>query len=289
VQTQLILKAQEHALLDYNRTLEEKIEARSEELKQAMQHLMQSEKLASLGGMVAGITHELNTPMSNVRLAAEGMATKVRELAERVDQGKLTRTAMDDFLAYCKKTCELIDRASDRSASLLQSFKQVAVDQTSERRYRFDLREIVEHTVQMLEPTLRMTSHEVLIDIPAGIMLDSYPGPLEQIVTNLITNSIAHAFPGRSHGVMRVDAMQDSGRLELTYSDNGIGIPDDIKPRIFDPFFTTKAGKGGSGLGMYTVFNLAKGIFGGSITIGDAPGGGARFTLLLALVPEPHP
>jgi signal transduction histidine kinase len=281
VRTHLKLKLQADALEQANQTLEIRIAERSAELKHAMEHLMHTEKLASLGSMVAGITHELATPLSNLRLAAASLADSVQKLTTDLSSGVLTRTGMDKFVAFCRDTTALIDRASERSEALLLSFKQVSVDQTSERRFQFDLREIVEHTLHALGPTLKTTPFEVVIDIPQRIMLDSYPGPIEQIITNLISNSLAHAFPERAAGRMFICAQVDGEQLEIIYSDDGIGIPHPIRLRIFDPFFTTKAGRGGSGLGMYTVYKLVTGLFGGSIHADERVGGGASFTLYL--------
>jgi C4-dicarboxylate-specific signal transduction histidine kinase len=268
-------------LAQANGSLEARVEARTQELAKAMDHLVQTEKMATLGGMVAGITHELNTPLSNVRLAAAGLAAQVQELSQAMLEGRITRSAMDGFIAYSKETTALIDRASERSSALIAGFKQVAVDQSSDRRRRFQLLEIAQHTVQSLGPTLKATPFKVVLDIPAGLELDSFPGPIEQIVTNLITNSLAHAFADRSHGSMLFQARSQGSDLELVYGDDGAGFDSDVELRIFDPFFTTKVGQGGSGLGMYTIYNLVTGLFGGRILVEGRPGTGARFTMLL--------
>lgn len=274
-------------LAEANTLLEQRVQERTQELAQAMSHLAQNEKMAVLGGMVAGITHEINTPLGNVRLAAAGLAAEVTRLAEEMQGGRITRTSMDKFIAYSKATTSLIDRASERSASLIASFKQVAVDQVSERRYRFDLRKIVEHTVQTLGPTLKSTPFIIDIHIPPGIEMDAWPGPIEQIISNLVNNSLLHAFAGREHGAMSVSARQLGMDVEIEYGDDGVGMREDVLNHIFDPFFTTKAGKGGSGLGMYTVYNLVNGLFGGRISIEGRPGLGARFTLYLPNVCVP--
>jgi signal transduction histidine kinase len=281
VKTHLKLKFQADALEQVNQTLELRIEARTNELKQAMEHVVQTEKLASLGSMVAGITHELASPMSNIRLAGAGLAAQLEQLNHEIQDGKLTRSGLDRFLLSCDDTLALIERASARAETLLLSFKQVSVDQTSERRCRFDLREIVEHTVHTLGPTLKTTPYQVGIDIPPGIMMDSHPGALEQIVTNLITNSLAHAFGARGHGRMLICAQVQDDVVDIVYSDDGIGIPEAMRRRIFDPFYTTKAGQGGSGLGLYTIYNLVTGLFGGSIGVTSQADGGACFTLRL--------
>ncbi len=268
-------------LAQANSTLEDRVNARTAELGKAMEQLVQTEKMATLGGMVAGITHELNTPLSNVRLAAAGLAEQVKELSQAMLEGRVTRSAMDQFIAYSQETTALIDRASQRSEALIAGFKQVAVDQASERKRRFLLREIVDNTVQSLAPSLKTKPFNVVIEVDPSLELDSYPGPIEQIVTNLITNSLAHAFAKRSAGQMLVQARAINNDVELVYSDDGIGIDNEVEMRIFDPFFTTKAGQGGSGLGLYTIYNLVTGLFGGSITVEGRPGVGARFTMLL--------
>ena len=268
-------------LAQANSTLEERVNARTAELGRAMEQLVQTEKMAALGGMVAGITHELNTPLSNVRLAAAGLAEQVKELSQAMLEGRITRSEMDQFIAYSQETTALIDRASERSEALIASFKQIAVDQASERRRRFNLREVVHSTVQSLGPSLKAKPFNVVIEVDPRLELDSYPGPIEQIVTNLITNSLAHAFANRSAGQMLVQARAVGKDVELVYSDDGIGIDSEVEKRIFDPFFTTKAGQGGSGLGLYTIYNLVTGLFGGSIVVEGRPGVGARFAMLL--------
>jgi signal transduction histidine kinase len=281
VKTHLKLKFQADALEQINQTLELRIAERSNELKQAMEHLMQTEKLASLGSMVAGITHELASPLSNMSLSASSLVAHLKKLSQDIADGKLTRSNLEKFLHASDETLNLIERAAERAQTLLLSFKQVSVDQTSERRCRFDLHEIVAQTVRALGPTLKGRPYKVDIDIPPGIMLDSHPGALEQIITNLINNSLAHAFAGRDAGHMFICAQAQDGMLDIVYSDDGIGIPPVIRRRIFDPFFTTKAGKGGSGLGLYTIYNLVTGLFGGTIGVTSQADGGACFTLRL--------
>ncbi len=281
VRTHLKLKFQADALEQVNQTLEARIAERSAELKHAMGHLLQTEKLASLGSMVAGITHELATPLGNMRLAAASLSEYVQKLSADMKAGRMTRSGMEKFMTFCRDTTDLIDRSSQRSEALMLSFKQVSVDQTSERRCIFDLRQIVEHTIHALGPTLKTTPFKLIMEIPEGILLDSYPGPLEQIITNLVNNSLIHAFPEREEGCMVVCAQLQGDMLEIVYSDDGVGIPEAVRLCIFDPFFTTKAGAGGSGLGMYTVYKLVTGLLGGTIEVGATVtgGAGASFTL----------
>jgi signal transduction histidine kinase len=281
VRTHLKLKFQAETLELINQTLESRIAERSAELKTAMGHLLQTEKLASLGSMVAGITHELATPLSNMRLAATSLTEYVHKVKTDIKGGALTRSGLERFITFCSDTTDLIDRSARRSEALLLSFKQVSVDQTSERRCHFDLRKIVEHTVHVLGPTLKTTPYKLITEIPPEIILNSFPGAIEQIITNLVNNSLAHAFPERTEGCMIIYAQLAGDLLAIVYTDDGIGIPAPIGLRIFDPFFTTKAGRGGSGLGMYTVYQLVTGLLGGTIEVGADGGCGAVFTIRL--------
>jgi signal transduction histidine kinase len=173
---------------------------------------------------------------------------------------------------------------------LIGNFKQVAVDQTSMRRRSFDLRQALDEVLSTLQPKLKHTRHRLEVDVERGIVLDSFPGPLAQIVTNLVTNSLMHAFEGIEAGVIRIEAAPTGDdRIALSYADNGAGIPEALVKRVFDPFFTTKLGGGGSGLGLYIVFNLVTGVLGGTIALSSSLGQGARFDMLLPRVAPQTP
>jgi signal transduction histidine kinase len=166
----------------------------------------------------------------------------------------------------------------------VSSFKQVAVDQTSINRRKFKLGETIGEILLTLGPTLRKTVHKVECHIPADISMDSYPGPLGQIVTNLINNALVHAFEGRPPGIIELHAtMLDNDHVQLIVHDNGVGIPAMHLPKVFDPFFTTKLGRGGSGLGLNIVYNLVNNTLGGTIRVESVPGEGASFLLTLPL------
>jgi signal transduction histidine kinase len=260
------------------------LETANNELRRASAQLIQAEKLSALGSLVAGVSHELNTPIGNMRLTASSLSGRVQDFAEAIKSEGMRRSQLYDFIAYCVGATELIDRAAVRSGELIQSFKQVAVDQTSLRRRRFDLKHTIDQTVLTLTPLLKRTNFSLQVDIPDGIEMEGYPGPLEQVLTNFVTNSLAHAFTGRSQGQMLIRARQISeGEIELEYRDDGLGIPADIVARVFDPFFTTKFGHGGSGLGLYTVYNIVSGILGGVIELDGRPGQGARFIVRIPL------
>jgi signal transduction histidine kinase len=178
----------------------------------------------------------------------------------------------------------MLIRNLERAAELIRSFKGVAVDRTSSQRRQFDLAGVIEETLLTLQPTLKPLPYRISHAIPAGIRLDSYPGPLGQILSNLINNAIVHAFAGRDHGQMHLQAsLNGPDRLQLRFSDDGCGIAHEHLKRIFDPFFTTRLGQGGSGLGLNIVYNLATGVLGGSIHAESALGQGSTFILDIPL------
>lgn len=267
-----------HAALERERE-EQKILIRK--LEQAMNQLVQAEKLASLGSLVAGVAHELNTPLGNSLTVASTLQEVIAEFSRQVEARTLTRQALVDFLAQCREAALLVEKNSQRAADLIGNFKQVAVDQTSMRRRRFDLRQSIDEVLCTLRPKLKHTRHELELTVEPGIMMESYPGPIEQIITNLLNNSLQHGFDGITSGAICVSAEAGEDRVVLRYRDNGIGMSEAVAKRVFDPFFTTKLGSGGSGLGLYIVYNLTSAVLGGSISLTTAPGAGVCFELSL--------
>ena len=275
-------KLAEEELARHRDQLEGRVAERTAELRQAMEQLLQAEKLAALGHLVAGMAHELNTPLGNARTVASALGVDVRSFAAAVDAGALRRSQVDTFLTRSREAVELLERNAARAADLIASFKQVAVDQASVRRRRFPLRQTVAEWLVTLQPLLKHTAHRVELDIPADLDMDSYPGPLEQVLTNLIGNSVLHGFAGIDAGVICIRAARrDPDRVQLDYADDGVGIPAPILHRVFEPFFTTQLGKGGSGLGLYIVYNLVTGVLGGTIQGFSDAGKGVRFALTL--------
>jgi signal transduction histidine kinase len=247
-----------------------------------MAQLVQTEKLAALGNLVAGVAHELNTPLGNARVVAGSLGEHLRDFAAAVDSGTLRRSQVGAFLGRTREAVDLLERNTARAADLIGHFKQVAVDQTSARRRRFDLRQTVEELLTTLQPQFKHTAHRVELDIAPGLELDSYPGPLEQVIANLVSNSLTHGFAGVGTGCIQLQTQAvDSTQVVLRYADNGTGIPAAVLNRIFEPFFTTRLGQGGSGLGLYIVYNLVTGVLGGAIQARSQPGQGTVFTLVL--------
>ncbi len=283
------LKAEEaqHIL---NVELEQRVAERTAELsealdtlKQAQSELVQSEKLASLGSMVAGVAHELNTPVGNALMVASTLTDQQQQFEQSLDHG-LSRSALNHFLLSVRDTSDILDRNLRRTADLINSFKQVAVDQTSEQRRHFDLRELVREVLVTMSPSLRKTSHTLLCEISPDIHFDSFPGPLEQVLMNLTNNALRHGFDGRSNGQMRLQAdLLSSEWVRLRFSDDGVGISDKNLQKIFDPFFTTKLGQGGSGLGLSIAYNIVTGMLGGKIEVHSEVGRGSEFVIDLPL------
>lgn len=288
----------EREILRMNSDLEERVRLRTlsleqsnaelaqtlESLERATDELIRSEKMAALGSLVAGVAHELNTPIGNSVLVASTLNDQTRHFRAEVDAGKVMRSSLTRYLDDANAGTALLLRSLHTAHELISGFKQVAVDQTSALRRRFDLAHTVEEVLVTLMPMIRKTPYTLALELESGIQLDSYPGPLGQIITNLIANALAHAFEGRSTGTMKLIAKKlGSTRAEIIFIDDGVGIPDAHRNRVFDPFFTTKFGQGGSGLGLHIVYNLVTAILGGSIDLRSQPGQGTAMVLRLPL------
>lgn len=281
--------------------LEERVNARTAEVRQAhaelqgaMDHLrqtqerlIQTEKLASLGSLVAGVAHELNTPIGNGVLVLSTMADQSRAFKRHMAQG-LTRTQLDQFLGHLDEGIRIALGSLNRAAELVQDFKQMAVDQTSLRRRSFDLKELVSETLTTISVVHKHGPARYAIDIPEGIRMESHPGAISQIVSNLYENALIHAF-GERGGLLTLWARQEGTEVVLKVSDDGVGVAPENLARIFDPFFTTRLGQGGSGLGLSIVFGLVSGLLGGQVEVSSEPGQGTCFSFRLPLTAPPRP
>ncbi|MES2073821.1 MAG: ABC transporter substrate-binding protein [Pseudomonadota bacterium] len=276
-------KESEEKLKMLNEGLESRVEERTRELSHAMEQIVESQKLASLGGMVAGISHELNTPIGNILMVASTLRDRLEELDQVVQAGNVSRSVMLTTIKDCRKAGGLIMRGANRSVELIESFKRVAVDQTSQRRRAFDLLGTVQDILNAMGPVIRRANASVELDVPAGIEMNSFPGHLEQILNNLIMNSITHGFDGREYGRIFISAMTLGDAVQLVYQDNGAGIARELQHRVFEPFYTTKLGQGGSGLGLSIVHNMTQAIFKGRLRLESEPEQGVRFVFTLPL------
>ncbi|HCX81684.1 MAG TPA: hypothetical protein DHV01_08780 [Rhodoferax sp.] len=275
------LKRTQTTLEELNRDLEARVQARNAELKHAMGQLVQSEKLAALGSLVAGVAHELNTPIGNVMSVATTLTDEVSDFSQKLLSGKARRSDVDKATTRMQEASVLIERNATKAAKLINDFKEVAVDQSSTRRRRFTLLDVVNEVLTTTRPLFKNARHQVSLAIPTDLALDSYPGPLEQALTNFLTNSLNHGFEGVAQGQIDIQARLEGDEVVLEYADNGCGIAPGNLPHVFEPFYTTKLGRGGSGLGLYIVYNLATNVLGGSITAHSTVGVGTRFVLRL--------
>jgi signal transduction histidine kinase len=252
-----------------------KLEAALADLQMAQTLLVQTEKLAALGSIVAAVAHELNTPLGNCLTVATTLQDSATQLHKDVLSGVIRRSQINEYTALVQTGMEMLVDGLRRASEQVTNFKQIAVDQTSERRREFDLKEVAEGVAKLVHSTLQRTQSTFTVDIPSGLVLDSYPGALEQIVSNLVNNSVVHGFETRDgQGQMNLCAHSDGDKVLIEFKDDGVGMPENTVARIFDPFFTTKFGKGGSGLGMSICYNLVTGVLGGSIAVQSEPGVG---------------
>ncbi|CAN2050403.1 hypothetical protein GMMP1_930014 [Candidatus Magnetomoraceae bacterium gMMP-1] len=256
-----------------------KLKESVEMLKSTQAKLVQSEKMAALGDLVGGVAHEINTPVGIGVTAASHLEEKTRECNALFEFGKLKRSDLETYLKTASSSAEMILSNLRRAASLIQSFKQVAVDRANEVKRIFNLKEYIDDVLLSLRPKLKKTQHRINITCPEDIKLNSYPGALSQIVTNLIVNTLIHGFENIDSGEINFDISEERDIILFKYQDNGKGIEPNNLNKIFDPFFTTKRGRGGSGLGMHIVYNLVTQTIGGSIECISTPGKGTCFII----------
>lgn len=253
-------------------------------MSQMQADLVASEKLAALGALVAGVAHELNTPIGNGLLAASTMADATRQLREQLSQ-PLARKTMNNYVLEMQTASEIVLRNLGRAADLISSFKQVAADRENSQRRPFLLHEVVNEICNSLQPALSKARCSLHAELPHDLQMLSFPGPLGQVLGHLINNAMLHAFEGREQGEISISARSlGADQVELSVSDDGCGIPEEHLKHVFEPFFTTTFGRGGSGLGLHIAFNIVTGILGGKIRIVSQRGQGT--TVLMCLPRE---
>ena len=264
-------------------SLEEQVEKRTEELKSAMTHLMEQEKLASLGSLVAGISHEINTPLGIGVSTGSYLETINRESRLKLSEGKMSRDGLLNFMESLDESITILNKNLSRASDLIKSFKQIAVNQSSELQEKFNLCDYIHAVLTTLKPSYKNKAYTFEVECPKTLTMYSYPGAVSQIITNLIMNSLIHGFRGRDFGTVRIGAEEKDDSVIITYTDNGQGIPAENLARIYDPFFTTNREHGGSGLGLNIVYNLITNKLNGSIQCTSLPDQGTTFIIQLPL------
>jgi response regulator RpfG family c-di-GMP phosphodiesterase/signal transduction histidine kinase len=260
-------------------TLHNELEDKYLELESSKKKLIESEKMASLGGMVAGVAHEINTPVGMALTGASHLLDEVKNLQELYKQDKLSENNFIDFMDSSNTLCSSIQNNLHKAANLVKSFKQVAVDQCSDENREFYLKEYIEEILISIHNEIKKRNHNIEIDIDSNIKLKSNPGAFSQVVTNFIMNSFIHAFDDKDKGEIKIIAFDKDDSLIFTYEDNGKGLNNEQKAKIFDPFFTTNRSNGGSGLGMNIVYNIITNKLGGTIDVESSEGDGVKFIL----------
>ncbi|MBL0547163.1 PAS domain S-box protein [Aeromonas jandaei] len=292
------LKKVEREIIQLNEQLEGKVAERTrslseantqlgkayDDLKQAQQTLVESEKMASLGSLVAGVAHEINTPIGISVTASSYLQERVADFKSHIESKQLSRSYLNEFTVNLDESMQLLQGNLRRASELIASFKQVAVDQSSEARYNFSLADNLHQVVVSLGHKLKKSQCEVDIQCDPKLSIFSFPGSFTQIYSNLILNSINHGFDNWDKPKkITIKVEQQGEELLIDYSDNGRGIPPEILPRIFDPFVTSKRGQGGSGLGTHIIYNLVVQLLRGRIHCASEPGNGAEFHIRLPI------
>jgi len=293
------LKERDAELTQYHKDLEHKVDTRTAELKlanefltdslaklkMAQAELVEQERLASLGSLVSGIAHEVNTPLGVSITANSFLWEEVRNVEKLFVENKLTKSVMKEFMSSCEDSCAIMTSNMERAATLIKSFKQVAVDQSSEEARELNVSEYLSDIIRSLKPQLKRSHVSVLEQNQADFKITTYPGALAQVITNLIMNAFVHAYENGEHeGVITVGlsvSNRNKNELVISIADQGVGIPEDIIDKIYDPFFTTRRGRGGSGLGLNIVYNLVVQKLQGKLECHSVYGEGTRFLLYL--------
>ncbi len=266
------------------RASKERAEKALEDLREAQQNLIAAEKLAALGGLVAGVAHEVNNPIGISLTVASSFARRCDDFANEVKAGPLRRSRLDEFLEGGRDAANQLVANLQRAGELVQSFKQVAVDRSHAERRQFDLRESTDQIIASLRPVLKKSQVALTVDVPTGIQMESYPGSYGQVLTNLFLNSVIHAFPeGRPGGII-IEARQVRDDVDIFVSDDGVGMNEETQRRALDPFFTTRRNEGGTGLGLHIIFNLVTQQLGGRLTFESRLGWGTRFRITIPRV-----
>lgn len=268
----------------------ERSEASLIELRTTQGQLVQAEKLASLGQLVAGVAHEVSTPLGLALTTTTALEGELSRLDTTIQSGQVRRSELTQSIARLREGMKLLFSNHHRAADLVHSFKQVATDEADEERRSFEMRAWLSEIMSTLQPLLSRRGHQVSVHCDADIAADTYPGALAQVIRNLALNAVTHGYPGSRTGSIEISVSRiDQQRMRIAVSDDGVGIAEGDLAKAFDPFFTTRRDKGSTGLGLHIVFNLVVSTLKGQIDLASTPGQGTRVTLDLPLRPEALP
>lgn len=295
------LKTSEQQIRDLNEELEQRVDKRTLQLKltnkqlqnslsqlqQTQEQLVESEKMASLGNLVAGVAHEINTPIGVGVTAVSYLQTNVEKYNQLFEDGDLTQDDFNEFVESTTEATGIILTNLQRAANLVHSFKQVAVDQSTDERRQFNIKDYINEILQSLNPKLKKTSINIALNVPEDMVIYNTPGAFSQIITNLVMNSLIHAFDPSEQGEISITLNYTGDHeIQMIYADNGKGVPEENLKKVFEPFFTTNRQGGGSGLGMHIVYNLVTQKLGGKIQCQSEAGVGTEFVMLIPNIQE---
>jgi PAS domain S-box-containing protein len=281
----------------FNSQLQEKIYERTEELEESNEELqasinnlkvtqdklIEAEKMAGLGGLVAGVAHEINTPVGIGLTGISHFSFITEEIEEKYKNEEMTEDDFKDYIDVTKKLATTINTNLYRTSEIIKNFKQVAVDQTSELKREFNVKEYTSGIIISIDNIIKKKDISIFINCQSDLNIDSYPGAYAQIITNLIINSIKHGFVNKNKGTISVDIQIVEDKIELIYKDDGKGIKKEDLEKIYEPFFTTNRQAGGTGLGMNIIYNLVNKTFSGSISCKSKENEGVEFKILIAI------
>jgi signal transduction histidine kinase len=251
---------------------------------ETQRYLIETERLAALGGLVAGVAHEISSPIGTSLTVASTLARRSADFTDQMASGQMRRAKLVEFADGCRAAAEQLVANLQRAGGLIQSFKQVAVDSSSDDRRAFDLKLATEQVTASVRSRLLKSQSSLAIEIPSDIIMDSFPGPYGRVLTNLIFNAVTHGFTDEPGGHMLIKARRlGTEQVEITFADDGSGVPEEVQRHVFDPFFTTRRAQGSTGLGLYIVHNLVTQQLGGKITLTSAPGEGTTICMTLPL------
>jgi PAS domain S-box-containing protein len=260
-------------------------EAALRNLRETQNSLIEAEKLAALGRLVAGVAHEINNPVGTSVTVASALERKTAAFAAEVAQGNVRRSSLNEFLEISREASSQLVANLNHAAELIQSFKQVATDRSYSNQRIFDLGDLTEQIVKSLRPGLGKQNLTLYVECQPNLTMNSYPGPYGQVLTNLFLNSVAHAFPDGKAGMIEIKVRASGNdNVEILFFDDGCGMSLDVRRKAFDPFFTTRRDQGGTGLGLHIVYSIVTNCLGGRLNLDSEPGKGTMIKLILPCV-----